>query len=311
MMENQTGRKRSNVFEQIMVEIFVYEGIIQHFSVRNTTRQKGVIEHTNQTLLQKVWIVLSNVGLGKQFWVEFVTYACHLINHLPSATNDGTNPLEKWSRKPPMDYGSLDVFGCIAYYHVKESKFMGIMTSCIIFMALFMMAPLGSLVDSVEAKSKPDLVLSYYLLQQVGVNEFATVQAAVPPVNGSLTGFGLQVVYDYPITATPPSTGSVPVIGFVRGTSVVVHNVPGSTVFAVSNVVHYDGDGKKNGPTGTFAQQGEASFSSGKPWEYAIVGGTGDFRRARGYNVGSVVSITRPPSGAPIIVTSYKASIWF
>ena len=125
-MENQTGRKRSNVFEQIMVEIFVYEGIIQHFSVRNTTRQKGVIEHTNQTLLQKVWIVLSNVGLGKQFWVEFVTYACHLINHLPSATNDGTNPLEKWSRKPPMDYGSLDVFGCIAYYHVKESKFMGI-----------------------------------------------------------------------------------------------------------------------------------------------------------------------------------------
>ena len=192
---------------------------------------------------------------------------------------------------------------------------MAIMRSCMIFMALFMIARLGLVVDVVEAKSKPDLVLSYYLLQQVGVNEFANVQAAVPPVNGSLTGFGLQVVYDYPITATtPPSTGgksSVPVIGFVRGTSVVVHNVPGSTVFAVSNVVHYDGDGKKNGPTGTFAQQGEASFSSGKPWEYAIVGGTGDFRRARGYNVGSVVSITRPPSGAPIIVTSYKASIWF
>ena len=191
---------------------------------------------------------------------------------------------------------------------------MAIMTSCMIFMALFMMAPLGSVVDVVEAKSKPDLVLTYYLLQQVGVNEFATVQAAVPPVNGSLTGFGLQVVYDYPITATPPSTGgntSVQVIGFVRGTSVVVHNVPGSTVFAVSNVVHYDGDTKKKGPSGTFAQQGEASFSSGKPWEYAIVGGTGDFRGAHGYNVGSVISVTRPSSGAPIIVTSYNASIWF
>jgi len=31
-------------------------------------------------------------------------------------------PLEVWSRKVTQDYNSLCVFGCLAYYHVKEDK---------------------------------------------------------------------------------------------------------------------------------------------------------------------------------------------
>ncbi|KAH0729517.1 hypothetical protein KY290_000638 [Solanum tuberosum] len=34
----------------------------------------------------------------------------------------GKTPLEKWYGKPAEDYGSLHVFGSIAYYHVRESK---------------------------------------------------------------------------------------------------------------------------------------------------------------------------------------------
>ena len=76
----------------------------------------------NWTLLEKVQCRLSNAGLGKEFWAEAITYACHLINRLPSAVIGGKTPLEKWYGKPAGDYGSLHVFGSIAYYHVKESK---------------------------------------------------------------------------------------------------------------------------------------------------------------------------------------------
>ena len=66
-----------------------------------------------------------------------MTYACHLINRLPSTAIGGKTPLEKWFGKPATDYDSLHVFGSTVYYHVKESKldprakkalFMGITT---------------------------------------------------------------------------------------------------------------------------------------------------------------------------------------
>ena len=76
----------------------------------------------NRTLLEKVRCMLSNAGLGKQFWAEVVMYASHLINCLPSAALNGKTPLEVWSGKPANDYDTLHVFGSTAYYHVKESK---------------------------------------------------------------------------------------------------------------------------------------------------------------------------------------------
>jgi len=66
--------------------------------------------------------MLSNAGLGRQFWAEAMTYASHLINRLPSTAICGKTPFEVWSGKPPNDYNSLHVFGSILYYHVKESK---------------------------------------------------------------------------------------------------------------------------------------------------------------------------------------------
>ena len=76
----------------------------------------------NRTLLEKVRCMLSNAGLGKQFWAEDVMYASHLINRLPLAALNGKTPLEVWSGKPINDYNTLHVFDSTAYYHVKESK---------------------------------------------------------------------------------------------------------------------------------------------------------------------------------------------
>ena len=98
------------------------EGIVRHFTVRDTPQQNGVAERMNRTILEKVRCMLSNAGLGKQFWAEAVTYAGHLVNRLPSSALERKTPMEVWSGKPATDYDSLHVFGTITYYHVKESK---------------------------------------------------------------------------------------------------------------------------------------------------------------------------------------------
>ena len=130
MIETQTGRKirrlrsdnggeyKSDPFLQVCQE----EGIVRHFTVRGTPQQNGVAERMNRTLLEKVRCMLSNAGLGKAFWAEAVTYACHLINRLPAAANEGKTPMEVWSGKPATNYDSLRIFGSPAYFHVRESK---------------------------------------------------------------------------------------------------------------------------------------------------------------------------------------------
>ena len=66
--------------------------------------------------------MLSNAGLGKQFWAEVVMHASHLINNLPLAALNRKTPLEVWFGKLINDYDTLHVFGSTAYYHVKEYK---------------------------------------------------------------------------------------------------------------------------------------------------------------------------------------------
>ena len=90
--------------------------------MRHTSQLNGVAERINRTLLEKVWCMLSNAGLDKKYWAEFVSYASHLINWLPSAAIGGKTPMEMWSEKHAQDYDSLRIFECPAYYHVKDSK---------------------------------------------------------------------------------------------------------------------------------------------------------------------------------------------
>ncbi|KAH9688421.1 hypothetical protein KPL70_015118 [Citrus sinensis] len=130
LVETQTGRKikvlRSDNGGEYTSDLFLQvcqnEGIKRHFKVRHTPQQNGVVERMNRTLLEKVRCMLSNAGLDKKFWAEAVSYASHLINRLPSTAIRGKTPMEKWSGKYAQDYDSLRVFGCPAYYHVKDGK---------------------------------------------------------------------------------------------------------------------------------------------------------------------------------------------
>jgi len=75
-----------------------------------------------RSLLKKVRCLLSNARLDKQFWVEAIVYASHLINGLSSTVIGGKTSLKVWSRKAVQDHDLLRVFESLAYFSAKDSK---------------------------------------------------------------------------------------------------------------------------------------------------------------------------------------------
>ena len=159
------------------------------------------------------------------------------------------------------------------------------------------------------AASGKKVVLKYYTQQQQGVNEFGMVPASVPPVNGTRAGVGLELVYGYTVTKTGDPSSQV--LGFVRGTSVVASNTLAATLYVVNTVVHY-ADPKKGGLNGTFTTQGEAEFGTDKPFELAVTGGTGNFRRVLGYTKGHTFNFVPATSNSTAKVTNfYETHLWW
>ena len=130
LIETQIGRKikqlRSNNGGEYKSDPFLKvcqdEGIVCHLTIKCTSQRNGVAERMNCTLLENVRCMLSQAKLGKEFWAKTVTFASHIINHLPAAANEGKTPLEVWSGSPATNYDSLCIFGCPTHYHVKDSK---------------------------------------------------------------------------------------------------------------------------------------------------------------------------------------------
>ena len=129
LVENQTGKKIKRLRTDNGLEFCSGDfnefcadaGIVRHRTVRHTPQQNGVAERMNRTLLERARCMLSNAGMEKDFWAEAVNTACYLVNRSPSTAIDCKTPFEKWSGKP-CDYSNLKVFGCPAYYHVKDGK---------------------------------------------------------------------------------------------------------------------------------------------------------------------------------------------
>lgn len=129
MVENRTGRKLKTIrsdngteyTEGVFKEFCDQEGIVRHWTVRNTPQQNGVAERLNRTLLERARCIRSNSGLGREWWAESVATACYIVNRAPHSTLDGDTPYRLWSGEH-ADYNVLRIFGCTAYYHVKENK---------------------------------------------------------------------------------------------------------------------------------------------------------------------------------------------
>lgn len=81
LVETQTSKKikvlrYDNGGEYIsdpLLQVCQNEGIKKHFIVRDTPQHNDVTECMNRTLLEKVWCMLSNIGLDKLFWLKVVS----------------------------------------------------------------------------------------------------------------------------------------------------------------------------------------------------------------------------------------------
>jgi len=74
----------------------------------------------NHVLLEKVRYLLSNALLDKLFWTKAILCDSHLLNRLPMTAIGDKTSLEIWLGRAARDYGSLRVFGCLAYVDVKK-----------------------------------------------------------------------------------------------------------------------------------------------------------------------------------------------
>ena len=66
------------------------KGIHRRSSVPYTAQQMGVAERMNQDLLSKPRCMLSQAGLGPEFWGEAVNTACYVRNRCVSSVTGKT-----------------------------------------------------------------------------------------------------------------------------------------------------------------------------------------------------------------------------
>lgn len=113
------GEYTSREFEDYLKR----EGIRHEYTVSKTPEQNGVAERMNQTLVDTVRAMLSDLKLPKKFWAEALFTASYIRNRSPTTAVQGMTPYEVLKgRKPNVKY--LRIFGCNAFVHVpKDERF--------------------------------------------------------------------------------------------------------------------------------------------------------------------------------------------
>lgn len=128
-VENQTGKRikclrTDNGLEFCNTkfdELCRKSGLRRHRTCTYTPQQNGVSERMNRTIMDKVRSMLSETGLGQEFWAEATSTAVYLINRTPNSTIGFKLPEEVWSGRKP-DLSHLRRFGCSAYVHTIQEK---------------------------------------------------------------------------------------------------------------------------------------------------------------------------------------------
>ena len=93
------------------------KGILSQRSCPNTPQQNGVIESKNRHLLDVVCTLMLESSVPPRFWVEALSTTIYLINRLPSSTLHLDSPYSSLFGVP-LNYNSLQVFGCICFVHL-------------------------------------------------------------------------------------------------------------------------------------------------------------------------------------------------
>jgi hypothetical protein len=93
------------------------KGILSQRSCLYTPQQNGVAERKNHHLLDVVHTLMLESFVPSRFWVEALSTAVYLINHLLSPTLHLDSPYSRLFGVP-LDYNSLHVFGYVCFVHL-------------------------------------------------------------------------------------------------------------------------------------------------------------------------------------------------
>jgi hypothetical protein len=93
-------------------------GIARDITNSYTSKQNGVLEIKNRTLVESVSSMLKYVGFPNSLWGEVIA-TCYVQNHFPTQVVPQKNPYELWhGTKPNVKH--LQIFYCYAHIHVSE-----------------------------------------------------------------------------------------------------------------------------------------------------------------------------------------------
>jgi hypothetical protein len=129
MIEKQTTRKilalRSDKGGEFLFEAFSSylhdHGIVQQLTTTHMPSQNGVSERKNRTILNMVRAMLIAGHVPKFLWTEAAHTAVWLLNSLPTKSNNGTTPEERFSGLKP-DLSLYKIFGCLTFVHKHKSQ---------------------------------------------------------------------------------------------------------------------------------------------------------------------------------------------
>lgn len=125
--EHQTGKKLRCVrtdegpeFVNSLWDDYCREtGIIHETTAAYSSSANGVVEHTNQTVLDRGRSMLFESGLPSQYWREACATALYLMDFIPLSRHPGITPYERRMGKKP-DISHLRPFGCVAYAKIPK-----------------------------------------------------------------------------------------------------------------------------------------------------------------------------------------------
>ena len=96
------------------------EGVRHEVTVPKTSRQNGVAERLNRTLMEMVRTMLIESNLDQRFWGEAMSTAVYLRNRSPMAVIGMTPHEALYGEKPNMRH--LRAFGCASYPLIMKDE---------------------------------------------------------------------------------------------------------------------------------------------------------------------------------------------
>lgn len=129
MVENQIGKKIKCLLTDNGGEFFSSKfdnfcadhGIWRIKTVPCRSQENGAAERLNQTILERARCMLSNAGLGKEFWAEACNTTVYLINRAPLSRLDSDILEERWTGKS-ISFSHLRDFLCDVYVYVPKEQ---------------------------------------------------------------------------------------------------------------------------------------------------------------------------------------------